>query len=228
MTRARTSPRPSGHDPRARLGESVAQRLRSAIFNKELEPGQRLIEDRLSTEFGVSRVPIREAIRTLIAEGLVVPSRSRGASVADIPPDVAEDLVEVRAMLEGMNARLAARHRDPEVVGRLRAVLERGNVAARSGTAAELAALNSEFHELLGIAGSNRVLNDVVRSLRERTNLVFRRNSIDRAPEDWREHAAILSAVIEGDEELATLHATRHVRNAARARLGVPAQERAA
>lgn len=208
-----------GEKARTRLGEDVAESLRRAILNKVFKPGERLIEDRLSAEFGVSRVPIREAIKTLIAEGLVVPTGSRGVRVAEISQDLAEELVEVRAMLEGMNARLAARHRDPETIERLRDTLERGNVAVRHGTAAELAALNREFHELLGIAGSNRVLMDVVRTLRERTDLVFQLNSVRRAAADWHEHAMILAAVIDGDEELAMIFATRHVRNAARARL---------
>jgi DNA-binding GntR family transcriptional regulator len=216
---ARPAPRTERRGHR-RLGESVAEELRRLILAGAYKPGERLIEDRLSAGFGVSRVPIREAIRTLTAEGLVEPTPSRGACVAALSPEFAEELVEVRALLEGMNARLAARHRRPEIVARLRAVLERGNAAARHGTAAELAELNGEFHELLAEAGSNRVLRDVIRPLRERTNLVFRRNTAERAPEDWREHAMILSAVIDGDEELAMLLATRHVRSAARARLG--------
>ena len=70
------------------------------------------------------------------------------------------------------------------------------------------------------VIAPNRVLFDIMRSLRDRTNLVFAANSAGRAREDWKEHAAILSAVIEGDEELAALLATRHVLNAAAARLG--------
>jgi DNA-binding GntR family transcriptional regulator len=203
---------------RARLGHNVAEELRRAILDGALKPGERLIEDRLSEEYGVSRVPIREAIQILMGEGLVVPTASRGAAVAELTDAFAEELVEVRALLEGMNAKLAARHRDPAIVERLHQVLARGNAAASHGTPTELAQLNGEFHELLAVAGSNRVLRDVMRSLRERTNLVFRRNTATRAPEDWREHAAILAAVIDGDEELAMLLATRHVHNAARAR----------
>jgi DNA-binding GntR family transcriptional regulator len=213
---------------RVPLGQSVAEELRRAILTGVYKPGERLVEDRLSAEFGVSRVPIREAIRTLIAEGLIVPSGTRGARVAEISPALGRELVEVRAMLEGMNARLAARHRDPAVVERLRDVLRQGNAAAEQGDPAELVRLNGEFHELLAIAGSNRVLQDVVRPLRERTNLVFRRNTAERAAEDWREHSSILAAVIDGDEELAALLATRHVHRAGRAMIGAGPAERAA
>ncbi len=201
--------------PRSR---TLADALRAAILSGRHQPGERLVEDKLAAEYGGSRVPVREALQTLAGEGLVELAPHRGACVADLSGDLAEELVEVRATLEGLNARLAARRRDPAILAALRAVLDRGNDAAAHGTADELAALNREFHELLAHAGSNRVLRDIMRSLRERTELVFRRNSTERAPEDWREHALILAAVVDGDEELATLMATRHVRNAALAR----------
>jgi DNA-binding GntR family transcriptional regulator len=72
------------------------------------------------------------------------------------------------------------------------------------------------------------VLPDLIRPLRERTNLVFRLNSTERAAEDWREHAMILAAVVDGDEELAALLAARHVRRAAKARLEQQAGRREA
>lgn len=206
---------PALENGRLRLSQIVAEQLRRAIVNKQFRPGERLIEEKLSAEFGVSRVPIREAIKTLISEGLLEPTRTRGVCVVDLSPDFVHDLVEVRTTLEGMNARLAARHRDAEVIERLRRVLARGNAAATHADSAELAKLNAEFHDLLAIAGSNRVLRDIVRSLRERTDVVFRLNTVERAPDDWREHATILSAVIDGDEDLAELFAKRHVRHAA-------------
>ncbi len=200
--------------PHARV---VADALREAILAGRYAPGERLIEDRLATEYGGSRVPVREALKTLAGEGLVTLAPHRGACVADLGSGLIDELVEVRATLEGLNARLAARRRDPTVLPLLRDVLERGNRAAPHATPAELAALNSEFHELLARAGSNRILQDIMRTLRERTEMAFRRNTAARAPDDWREHAQILAAVVDGDEELATLMATRHVRNAAEA-----------
>jgi DNA-binding GntR family transcriptional regulator len=204
--------------PRVPRGRAVADALRQAILSGRYAPGERLIEDRLAAEYGGSRVPVREALKTLAGEGLVELKPHRGACVADLAAGEVEELIEVRATLEGLNARLAARRRDPEILALLRAVLSRGNEAAAHGTPAELAALNREFHELLARAGSSRILQDIVRTLRERTELVFQRNTPARAPDDWREHAAILAAVVDGDQELATLMAIRHVRNAARAR----------
>jgi DNA-binding GntR family transcriptional regulator len=199
------------------LSKVVADALRRDILTGQRKPGDRLVEDRLSTELGVSRVPIREALRLLAAEGLVEVQPRRGASVAEFSAEVAHDLVEVRAMLEGLNARLAARHRAPAIIAELRQVLVEGNAAAQSGSVADLVRLNGEFHNKLAEAGRNSILWDIMRTLRERTSLVFAANTARRSQQDWDEHSRILAAVIEGDEELSSLLATRHVHQAAEA-----------
>ena len=202
------------------LSQRVAEELRRSILTNRRRPGDRLIEDRLSEELGVSRIPIREALRSLAAEGLVDVQPRRGASVADVSPEVARDLVEVRATLEGLNARLAARHHDPAIIEELKRVLKDGNRAARSKSVDDLVRLNGEFHDKLAEAGRNSILFDIMRTLRERTNLVFAANSVRRAAQDWDEHSKILAAVIDGDEDLAAMLATRHVHRAAEGALG--------
>jgi len=200
---------------RASLSKVVSDKIRGQILAGILKPGERLIEDRLSAELGVSRVPVREALRGLSMEGLVRLEPNRGASVTEVTPELLAELVEVRTLLEALNARLAARRHDPEIVALLQDTLRRGNEAAQSGTADQLAQLNAEFHERLAEASRNSVLSDIMRSLRERTGLAFSINGPARAREDWKEHAAILAAVIEGDEEIAALLAARHVKSAA-------------
>ena len=202
---------------RGSLGKTVAEQLRRLILTGQHKPGERLVEDKLSAELGVSRVPIREALRTLAAEGLVDLPPRRGASVAQLSPAIAHDLVEVRATLEGLNARLAARHHEPAIVTELHQVLTEGNAAAQSGNVDDLVRLNGAFHDKLAQAGRNRNLWDIMRTLRERTSLVFAANTNRRSREDWEEHSRILAAVIDGDEELAALLATRHVHQAAEA-----------
>ena len=199
------------------LSEVVSEQIRGRILDGTLKPGERLVEDRLSAELGVSRVPVREALRGLSAEGLVTLLPRRGATVVEVTPQSVAELVEVRALLEGLNARLAAQRHDPEIVAQLKDTLARGNEAAKIGTAEELARLNAEFHERLAEASRNAVLSDVMRGLRERTSIAFAINGRARAREDWEEHAAILAAVIAGDAELAALLANRHVHNAAAA-----------
>lgn len=202
---------------RASLSKVVAEQIRSQILSGKLRPGERLVEDRLSAELGVSRVPVREALLGLSVDGLVNLEPRRGASVVDISPEIVQELVEVRALLEGLNARLAARRHDPAIVAELSDTLRRGNAAVGSDSAADLASLNAEFHDLLAVASRNTVLSGIMRSLRERTSLAFAINGKARAQQDWKEHAGVLAAVIDGDEELAALLATRHVQNAAAA-----------
>jgi len=202
---------------RASLSKVVSEKIRGQILDGKLKPGERLVEDRLSAELGVSRVPVREALRGLSMEGLVRLEPNRGATVTSTTPALVAELVEVRTLLEALNARLAARRHDPEIVALLQDTLKRGNAAARSGSPDQLARLNGEFHDRLAEASRNSVLSDFMRSLRERTSLAFAANGRARAREDWKEHAGILAAVIEGDEEIAALLAARHVKNAATA-----------
>jgi DNA-binding GntR family transcriptional regulator len=212
---------------RESLSKVASEKIRGLILDGKLRPGERLVEDKLSSKLGVSRVPVREALRGLSMEGLVRLEPNRGATVTEITPRLVAELVEVRTLLEALNARLAARRHDPKIVALLQDTLSRGNQAAQSGTAEELARLNAEFHERLAEASRNSVLSDIMRSLRERTSLAFSINGRARARDDWREHAAILAAVIDGDEEMAALLASRHVKNAAAA-FARAAMERAA
>jgi len=202
---------------RGSLSRVVSEQIRGRILDGTLKPGERLVEDRLSAELGVSRVPVREALRSLSAEGLVTLLPRRGATVVEVTPESVAELVEVRALLEGLNAKLAAQRHDPEIIEQLKDTLARGNEAAKTGTAEELAHLNAEFHERLAVASRNTVLSEVMRGLRERTSIAFAINGRARAREDWDEHAGVLAAVIAGDAELAALLANRHVQNAAAA-----------
>ncbi len=195
----------------------VTDTLRERILSGHYAQGDRLVENKLSTELGVSRIPVREALRALSAEGLVRIEPRRGASVAKLSPNIANEMVEVRATLEGLNAKLAAQRRDPALLAEIKKVLEKGAEAAASGQSERFSELNSHFHEMLGNIAANSVLQDIMRSLRERTNLLFAPSNVIRAQQNWEEHAQILQAVIAGDADLASLLAMRHVYSAAKA-----------
>ncbi len=204
----------ASHSP---LFALVTDKLRERILKGDYAPGERLVENKLSAELGVSRIPVREALRALASEGLVLIEPRRGASVAKLSPDIVREMVEVRATLEGLNAKLAAQRRDPGLIAELEAVLQQGMEAAAQGKADELLTLNSRFHEVLGNIAANSVLQEMMRSLRERTAVLFGPANTVRARQNWDEHAQILQAVIAGDADLAALLAARHVYSAARA-----------
>lgn len=200
------------HSPLTRL---VMESLRERILTGALPGGERLVEGRLSEELGVSRMPVREALRQLAAEGLVTIEPRRGASVTEFTEEQVRELVEVRATLEGLNAKLAAKRHDPSQIAELERILAEGVQMAETGDALTLTLQNQRFHDALGNIAANSVLRDIMRSLRDRTALIFAPMNRVRGKQNWEEHAAILRAVIAGDAELAALLATRHVYSAA-------------
>ncbi len=195
----------------------IRDTLRERILKGDFHPGDRLVEDKLSLEMAVSRIPVREALRALASEGLVTIEPRRGAYVSILSDELAYDMVEVRATLEGLNAKLAAQHRNDDTVNHLKNILNEGTAAIAKDDTDQIQILNSKFHETLaGIAG-NVVLAEIMRSLRDRTALLFAPSNVRRARQNWEEHSQILNAVITGNGELASLLATQHVHNAAKA-----------
>jgi len=123
--------------------------------------------------------------------------------------------VEVRANLESLNAKLAAKRHDPQQIAELERILAVGSRITEKTDLATIQENNNRFHEALERIAANTVLMSIVRSLRDRTALVFAKQSRMRVRENWAEHAQIVRAVIAGDSELAALLAARHVYNAA-------------
>jgi DNA-binding GntR family transcriptional regulator len=199
----------------APLTQVVADAIRERILGGEFAPGGRLAEERLSEELGVSRMPVREALRALAAEGIVTLEPRRGASVTVYTEQQVRELVEVRATLESLNAKLAARRHDPGQIAELESILEAGTRMNERSDLARIQENNARFHEAIAAIAANSVLMNMVRSLRERTALIFAPHSRARVRQNWEEHAGIVRAVIAGDADLAALLAARHVYNAA-------------
>src|SRR3984893_10766350 len=199
------------HSP---LRDQVVTELRQAILSGRLRPGERLVEGRLADELGVSRNPVREAIRALASEGLIEVTARRGAAVATMTEQEARETIELRALLEGQNARLAARRQDRQIIKRIEMVLNKGTAAGTARRFDQLFDLNQRFHSELAAAGQNTVLGDLLLRLRERTPMLFAPMDPARQTRSWEEHAAILRAIIDGDERAAASLAAEHVMRA--------------
>jgi DNA-binding GntR family transcriptional regulator len=210
-----TSPHDTLGARHAPLNKLVADRIRERILAGEFQPGERLAEERLSEELGVSRMPVREALRALANEGVVTLEPRRGASVTVYSEEQVQELVEVRATLESLNAKLAAKRHDPKQIAELERILAAGGRITGKTDLAVIQDNNNQFHEALERIAANSVLMNIVRSLRDRTALIFAKQSRGRVRQNWQEHAGIVRAVIAGDAELAALLAARHVYNAA-------------
>lgn len=193
------------------LRSLVCDELRRLVITGELAPGTRLVENRLATRLGVSRNPVREALQTLASEGFVELLPRRGAVVAQVSPEQAGDLFDIRMALEPLAARLAARNASPEHLARLRQVLETARAATDRGELDLLAACNTEFHQLVVAAGGNDYLSLLLAPMARRVQWVFRASAASRAPHSWTEHAGLLNAVVDRDEEYAAALAAAHV-----------------
>lgn len=191
---------------------TVTELVRKAIVEGRVAPGERLKEEELARELGISRTPVREALLILQAEGLVDAAPNRGATVRAHTADDLEELYELRALLEGYAARRAARRIDDDQIRRLQESCER--FATLQGAAVEaIVAENATFHGLvLEAAGSTRLLG-MVRSVVE-LPLVYR-SYVTYSPEQTgislHYHRQIAAALERRDAERAELIMKEHV-----------------
>jgi len=188
------------------LTSLVQRELERQIESGELAPGAKLNEADVAADLRVSRGPVREAFRALQQIGLVRTEKNRGVYVREISLPEASEIYEVRAALEGMIGRLAAKRAQPAQVTGLRAVVKRMQAAARSRDPDAYFPLNLEFHDTLAQAAGNAALLANYRRVIRELNL-YRRATLarttDNIPIATRDHEAIVNAVAKGDEKLA-------------------------
>lgn len=204
-------------DSQLALRDRVLDELRERILNGTYAPGERLTEERVANDFGVSRSPVREALRVISTEGLVRINPRRGAEVATPDPVATRDLLSVRARLEPLAARLAAGRATAADIAALRTLLDRSRRATEEGDLAAVTDLNSAFHmEVVRIA-DNAWLSAFSRRMYLHVQWVFRLSADHRAQPSWREHIAIVDAIEAGDADGAESLAAIHVQAASAA-----------
>ncbi|MFB7596205.1 GntR family transcriptional regulator [Streptomyces sp. NPDC056160] len=192
---------------------AVCTAIRDDIVAGVHERGTRLTEEVLARRYGVSRVPVREALRTLEAEGFVVTRRHAGACVAEPTEQEAADLLEMRLLLEPLGAARAAQRRTEAHLKVLRGLVRLGQERAVSGGGEELRSLAAWFHETLAQACGSAALSTVLAQLRHKIAWMYGVPDPADPVEAWAEHGAITDAVARGDtgraRALAALHAER-------------------
>ncbi|WP_320780883.1 GntR family transcriptional regulator [Streptomyces sp. CRN 30] len=209
---------------------SVCTAIRDDIVAGVYERGSRLTEELLARRYGVSRVPVREALRTLEAEGFVVTRRHAGACVAEPTEQEAADLLEMRLLLEPLGAARAAQRRTEAHLKVLRGLVRLGQERARRGNSDDLRSLGGWFHETLAQAAGSPALTSALTQLRHRIAWMYTVEAPPAGPvESWAEHGAIVDAVARGDSERArSLTALHTERSTASHRLRLaPGAERA-
>jgi DNA-binding GntR family transcriptional regulator len=187
---------------RERAPEQVTNRLREAIVSGVLQPGDRLMQEELAERLGVSRMPIREALRRLEAEGLVVLQPYRGALVANLSSVELKEIYEIRIALETLALSFGVPEMDPESFNAMEVILRQMDVETDSATWLNL---NSKFHTLLYKSAHRQLLHEHIESLRNKSDRFLRlfASRRDRTAQAQREHWAIVQACRERQIEQA-------------------------
>jgi len=194
------------------LRDQVYEAIRARIIDGELAPGRRLVERDLAEEFGVSRVPVREAMQRLEVEGFLTNLPRRGAIVSRVDREEAEHFFDVREYLEALAAGLAARRADPDGLRRLRELLDAAQRADAQGRTEESATLNADFHREIVAMSGNPLLRDLMEPLDGRLHRLFRLTSVPGdAPTMCGEHEQLFRMISAGDEQGAAELMRRHV-----------------
>lgn len=197
------------------LREVVFNALRQAIIEGEFQPGERLMEVTLANRLGVSRTPVREAIRMLELEGLVVMIPRRGAEVAKITVKDLKDALEVRMAMEALSVRLACERIDDKGKEELKAACINFKEAINSKLVPAIVEGDEAFHNVIYKASKNNKLINITQNLREQVyryrveyvkDFLYHDNLV-------REHDLITMAILKGDADTAEKVMKEHIYN---------------
>ena len=197
------------------LRDIIYDDLKMGILTGKILPGTRLLEVELADKMGVSRTPVREAIRRLEKEGLVNIEPRHGAYAAKVSVEDMIEILEVRELMESMAAQLAANRITQEQLDALMQTENEYQKAVKSGDVEDMIVLDSKFHKQVVEASHNRTLYQLIEPLQE-IALRFRYmyyNDNTRAEKMPSEHERILKALSQGNGEAARKAAEKHLRS---------------
>lgn len=197
------------------LRDVVFNTLRQAILRGELKPGERLMEIALSKRLGVSRTPVREAIRMLELEGLVTMIPRKGAQVAQITEQDLNDVLEVRLGLEELAVRFACERITEEELKALEDAVQQFEQAMSEDDLTDLAEADVKFHEIIYNSTHNRRLVQIINNIREqmyRYRIEYLKD-VESRKTLVKEHYAVWASLKNRDVESAQKHIGVHIRN---------------
>lgn len=199
------------------LGSRVFHTIRENILSGKYAPNEELKEKTIGEELGVSRTPVREALRQLELEGLVSIIPNKGAYVVGISQKDMQDIYEIRCRLEGLCARWAATNITKEQLDELEEIVFRAEFHAKKGNSEQLVELDNQFHETLYKAANSKELQRVLSDFHHYLQRVRKITLTDekRAMESNMEHMMIVEALKEHDADKAERLATQHISSTA-------------
>lgn len=196
------------------IRDYVASQIRRRIISGEYPAGARLVERDLADQLGVSRNPVREALRVLDVEGFVDTRPRHGTVVSGFGERDIVKIFEVRETLEPFAARLAVQRATQEQLDELSALMDRATAAQSKGDRTTLSQLHLEFHELVLQMTDNRYLYDAFAPLRNRTQRIVVTNAEHSEPDLWSEHIGLAQAIVDRDPDAAAKYADHHLQSA--------------
>lgn len=198
------------------LHSRVFNQIRNDILNGVYEPGDNLIETKLSEEMGVSRTPVREALRQLELEGLVQSVPNKGVTVKGVSEQDIQDIYTIRMLIEGLAARWAAEKITPSELEELKEAVELEEFYTKKNDYGHLLKFDTRFHDIIFRASKSMPLMHTLSTFHHYVQKARKASmsSPRRAEEVLEEHKAILQAIIDKDAEKAEQLTTQHVKNA--------------
>ncbi len=198
------------------LRDVVVESIRQAIISGQFPPGMRLMELQLAEEMGVSRTPVREAIRKMELEGLVVMIPRRGAYVADISIKDINEVYEVRTALDVLSAGLAAERIDKSEIQEMRELLAEEAALVEARDYPKIIDNDTAFHDVIYRASGNTRCMNIISNLREQITAIRGRSMPypGRVEIMLKEHRAIFDAIAAGKVEKAQEAVRTHMENA--------------
>jgi DNA-binding GntR family transcriptional regulator len=199
----------------ALISESAYTALRTAIASGELRPGDRVIELDIAQRLGVSQAPVREAIKRLVQERLLVAYPHRGTYVPSLTDEEVREVSILRGLLEGFAAKEVALHRSRAELAPLQTVLEAMRAAAARGDSVTVNQKDTEFHEVLCQLSGYQLLYDLWFSLHLRIRTYINSanpNRVEDLPGIVAAHEMLLEALLKGDPALTEQRVLEHVK----------------
>jgi len=196
---------------RRNLADIVTEQLRADIIGGTYAPGERLVEERLSQVYAVSRIPVREALKVLESEGLVTTTATRARIVTRLSTEEMGEIAPLRRLVEGMAAERAARTLTEESRTDLQDLVHRGQRALAADDGQTLREINASIHRAVVVASGSATLLAVHQPLLARTSWSNRSLLHKDRNDSWREHVQIVAAICDGDPSRARRLIEEHI-----------------
>jgi len=197
------------------LSQKVYRVLKTEIVKGNLKPGTKLLEDKIANQMGVSRTPVREALRELAVEGFVEMTPNQGMAVTTVSLEDLKEVLQIRGVLEGLATYLAAKMITREDIIKLERIINKMNICIVKDDTLAFSDLNADFHDLiLKICGNKRLIR-ICSNLSDRAHR-FRIRSLSipgRLKYALKEHQEILEALKKKDSEQADKLSRKHINN---------------